>query len=436
MHKAHVSEEKRKEVQDIISLVKKYKVVGIVDMTNLPALPLQRIKKNLRELVFKFSKKSLIKIALEQLKTEKKGIDLLEEKLTGMPVLILTNEDAFELAKSLKKNQSNAPARPGQIAPFDLIIPAGPTNFAAGPMIGELGLLGIKTKVENGKLTIINDKLLVKEGDIIGDKQAELLAKVGVEPMKIGLNLVCTYQNGEILSKEVLFVDEEAYINNLKIASREAVALALEIGYVVKDTVELLVAKAYREAKALSEKAKIENIKIEEVQEKVLEEKLEIVKEEIKPKPGVQMEEVKPEPVMQKQEHVKQEHVKQETKQEIIQAVKEAKIMQASETTTDKKIETKKVEFKETRLEKEMRKQREVYEEQPARDAREEVVVECKEDGYEKMADNAKNLLNKLVDEKLKQNPVQKLELREKQEIENVSKFINELKDKKAKGEL
>ena len=46
----------------------------------------------------------------------------------------------------LEKSKSNAPAKPGQTAPSDLVLPAGETPFTPGPMIGELGQLGIKTE--------------------------------------------------------------------------------------------------------------------------------------------------------------------------------------------------------------------------------------------------------------------------------------------------
>ncbi|MBI2112759.1 50S ribosomal protein L10, partial [Candidatus Woesearchaeota archaeon] len=36
----------------------------------------------------------------------------------------------------LEKNKSNAPAKPGQVAPKDITVKAGATSFAPGPIIG------------------------------------------------------------------------------------------------------------------------------------------------------------------------------------------------------------------------------------------------------------------------------------------------------------
>lgn len=367
---AHVSEAKKEELKNIERLMETYPVIGLIDLTNLPALQLQKIKYLLRDkIVLRTVKKRLIYLALDKVKDKKKGLEKLKEELKGIPCLIFSKEDPFMLGKLISKNKSSVPAKAGQIAPRDLSIPAGPTNFMAGPMIGEFGQMGIKTKVEDGKISIINEKLLVKAGEVINEKSADLLAKLGVEPMEIGLNLLLTYKDGEILPQEVLFVNEQEYIDNITKASREAVGLALEIGYVVKDTAELLIAKAFREAEALRKEVKLEEKSGPEVQ---VPPKIEVKKEEIK------MEEPKIE----------------------------------------------KEEIKETPLEKEMREQEEVKDEEAPKDPEDEVVIEAKPvKGVKEEAEKAKEILDKLVTEKLKkQDPIQKAKLK--------------LKEKKLKGEL
>lgn len=388
---AHVSEAKEKELKYIEGLMETYPVIGLVDLTNLPALQLQKIKYQLRDkIILRTVKKRLIFLALDKVKGKKKGLEKLKEELKGIPCLIFSKEDPFILGKLISKNKSSVPAKAGQIAPRDLAVPAGPTKFMAGPMIGEFGQMGIKTKVEDGKITILNEKLLVKEGEVINEKSADLLAKLGVEPMEIGLNLLLTYKDGEILPQEVLFVNEQEYIDNITKASREAVSLALEINYIVKDTAELLIAKAFREAEALKKETKFDEtaVKAEEKKEEPVE---------------------KPKVIEEKKEEVKVEEKKEEPK--II---------------------------KETLLEKEIREQKEAKDEEAPKDPEDKVVIEAKPiDRTEEMANKAKEILDNLVTEKLKkQDPIKPVKLREKKEINNVNEFINKLKDKKIKGEL
>lgn len=258
--KAHVSEAKKKEVEVLKELLLKYKVIGIIDLTGLPSAQMQKMRGQLKNVLIRVSKKRLIRIALEDIKDKIKGIEKIEEKLTKkvMPCIVFTNEDSFKLAKSLRKGKTNVAAKPGQIAPREIIIPEGPTPFTPGPIIGELGAAGIKAAVDGGKIVVKQDCVIVKQGEVINDKKAAILAKFGIEPMEIGLNLLCTYEKGIIYDKEVLDVDDKVYIEQIKEASRNAVSVAVEAGYYIKDTAELFIKKAYLNAKALGSKANIE----------------------------------------------------------------------------------------------------------------------------------------------------------------------------------
>ena len=103
----------------------------------------------------------------DKAKEKKPGIEKLKDHLNGMPSLMFTKENPFRLAANLMKSKSKAPAKAGQVAPSDIVVEAGPTGFAPGPVIGELGQLGIKTSVENGKVAIKENKVLVKKGEKI-----------------------------------------------------------------------------------------------------------------------------------------------------------------------------------------------------------------------------------------------------------------------------
>ncbi len=252
-----IPEWKKEEVKDVIRLINKHPIFGLVDMENLPALQLQRMRIKLKDILeLKMTRKRLIRIALQQLK-DKPNIDKVIEAMRGMPALIFTKENPFKLYKLLASNKSKAMAKPGQTAPADIIIPAGPTQFTPGPIISELAQSGIKTKVEEGKLSVISDVVLVKEGAKITPKQADMLSRFGIEPMEVGLNIVLVYENGTIYPRSVLSIDEQAYLNNIINASMESMALSISLGYVTPENITLMVQKAYRETKALAESANI-----------------------------------------------------------------------------------------------------------------------------------------------------------------------------------
>ncbi len=248
--KRAVPERNKQAVNQLVELMDKSQLIGIVNMENLPAKQLSNMRSQLRgKVLLLMTKKRFIRLALEQ--SKKQNIKELEKYVKGMPALLFTSENPFALFRLLKKNKSNAPIRPGQKAPRNITVSAGPTNFAPGPIIGELGMLKIKTGIESGKVVIKDDAVVAKEGDVINDKLAALLTRLGIEPMEIGLDLVAVFENGEILTGAVLDIDEEAFLNNLKTAAAEALNLAVFIAYPSKDIINSLLGKAHNEAVAL-----------------------------------------------------------------------------------------------------------------------------------------------------------------------------------------
>ena len=253
-HKAHVSQYKKDELTRVKSLLQKYKIIAIADMTSMPSVQLQRLRSSLKgSVLITMSKGSIIKIALEDLKDKIKNIHELETYVSGMPALLLTNENPFKLSFALKKNKSKAPAKGGQIAPNDIMVQAGPTPFPPGPIIGELGQIGIKATITEGKVTIKEDCVVVKEGNVISTQVANLLTRLSIEPMEIGINVLAALENGIVYGKDLLTVDEEDYKKNIVLAFNSALNLAVKIGYTTKGNIKVFITKATRDSKALAD---------------------------------------------------------------------------------------------------------------------------------------------------------------------------------------
>ncbi|MBI4451519.1 50S ribosomal protein L10 [Candidatus Woesearchaeota archaeon] len=255
---AHVQPYKKETVQRLAKLLQQYSIIGIVDLQNLPAAQLQKLKAGLRGKIELFmTKKRLMKLAIAAVKDKVKGADELEKNIRGMPALLFTKENPFSLFKTLKKSKSQAPAKAGQASPRDIMVPAGPTPFAPGPVIGELAAVGIKAGVEGGKVAIKQDAVVAKEGQIISAPLAAMLTRLGIEPMEIGLNLVAVWEKGLIYGKDVLDIDENVFLAQLTQAAKEAFNLAIETSYPTALTIELLLQNAHLEAKNLGMEANI-----------------------------------------------------------------------------------------------------------------------------------------------------------------------------------
>ncbi|HLC81645.1 MAG TPA: 50S ribosomal protein L10 [Candidatus Nanoarchaeia archaeon] len=246
------SEEKKLFVQELVQSIKAHPLIGIVNLHGLPAQQLQKMRalllKNNIKLVM--ARKKLLELAIQG--SSKENIEQLTEKIMGMPALLFSNSNPFALYKIIQKNKSPASAKVGQAAPRDLIVKAGATNFAPGPIISEFAAVGIKTKVEAGKLSVISDTVIAKEGAIISAKVAETLKRLDIKPMEIGLSLVAVWENGLVFNAQQLHLDEAEYLGLIMSAAQGAINLAVEAAYTSPEIMELLLQKSFREAEALS----------------------------------------------------------------------------------------------------------------------------------------------------------------------------------------
>ena len=242
---------KETEVSELAEIMEKYSVIGILNMHKMPAKQLQMIRNKLRgAAVIRMSKKSLIKRALE--KTEKMAkFREMFEKCDFEPALIATNDNPFKIYKFLKNSMSPAAAKVGDKANKDIVIQQGPTNLPPGPAISTLQKVGLKASVQGGKIAVLQDKVVCKDGEIISQDLVGVLALLKMEPMEIGLSISSVFEDGVIYEKSVLDVDVNDYINRMIIATHHAINLSVNTGYPTKETIEIMIRKAFVETRAL-----------------------------------------------------------------------------------------------------------------------------------------------------------------------------------------
>jgi len=254
-YKAKISLRNQEPLKNLNNLLKTNKILGIVDVTSLPAPQFQKIRKSLKGQAEVFIvKRNLIEIFFKQAEKTNKNVSKLLDNSNGIIGLIFTSENPFKIFKIVNKNKSKAPAKAGQTAPNEIVVPAGPTNFSPGPIIGELGALKIKAGINAGKVEIKEDSVVAKEGDEISFDLASVLTRLGINPMEVGLNIKSLYESGVIYDKKVLDVDETEFMNDLKSVISRSNSLALGIGYVTPQNVKLLISKASRISNTLADK--------------------------------------------------------------------------------------------------------------------------------------------------------------------------------------
>jgi len=247
----------KKEIfSDLQNLLRKYSVVAVADLQKVRSSQIQEIRKKLRgkaELIV--AKNTILQKASENLASEKSNVDKFANSLSGSKVLIFTQMNPFELIVFLNKNKVRVPAKGGDIATGEIMIPAGNTGLQPGPVISEFNEAKVQTRIEGGSIFVAKDTVVASKGDVISTKTASLLSKLGMKPMEAGLGLSYAYDNGLVLGPNDLAFDLEQMRSQFSTAARLAFGLALEANIMTRETAPAILGKAYRQALAVAVEA-------------------------------------------------------------------------------------------------------------------------------------------------------------------------------------
>jgi len=144
--------------------------------------------------------------------------------------LFFTSGELTEVREKLLENKVQAPARPGAIAPGDVIIPA--QNTGLGPeKTSFFQALAIATKISKGTIEIINDVHILRVGDKVGASEATLLNMLNISPFSYGLQVEMVYDSGTIFEPKILDIKPEDLRVRFLAGVRNVAAVSLEIGY-------------------------------------------------------------------------------------------------------------------------------------------------------------------------------------------------------------
>jgi len=248
--KRKVSERNVRAVKQLAEIIGKYSTVCIISVKGVPSSKLQEIRKKLREIVLiKASKKRVAGRALEA--SGKENIGGILDKLETSSVLMLSNNDPFELASRLSDYTFDIRAKAGQISPKEIAIEAGPTDLPPGPMLSELMAAGLRAGIEGGKIAIKERKVLTKTGEKISADTANVLAKLEIMPFKLGIEVIAAYDSKSKKCYNEIKIDKGKALENLKTAYLESMNLAYSIAYPAPEIIKMLISKAALEGKAI-----------------------------------------------------------------------------------------------------------------------------------------------------------------------------------------
>ncbi len=195
---------KKEKVASVSKTAAKYPVTALLNIRNLPDRIFQSSKKKLRgKAEFAVAKNSVIIRALN-----KSGKGALSEHLDFPTAIVFTSMTPYTLFKFFKDNKSKVAAKPGQIAPFDIIVHEGETDLAPGPALSELKGAGINAQIKAGKIIIAKDSIVAKAGTKITDTVCKALQKLNILPFEAMVHLVAAYDGKYTFTATMLDIDD------------------------------------------------------------------------------------------------------------------------------------------------------------------------------------------------------------------------------------
>ena len=244
---------------------KKYKNIIIADVKDISTDKIQKIRHeiiSLGETETLCGKTTVIQKSLHDMKEAAKGdlpkhlpIKELEEFIEAMPgihlLLIFTNRDIAEIASITGKYVIEKQAKPGQISPVEIIIPAGPTGMDSS-QIDYFQALKIPTKVMRNQLEITTATKILTVGQKITLSEINLMKKFNIKPYKHQMKIKKLLLNGKLYGEEILKVTDDYMKTKLEQGIKNILGFSLAAHVPTQASAPHVISNAFRNICALS----------------------------------------------------------------------------------------------------------------------------------------------------------------------------------------
>ncbi|MEK6902795.1 MAG: 50S ribosomal protein L10 [archaeon] len=245
----HTKKWKHAEVTRLETLAKEYPVIGVADLSELPANLHGQLKVKLHgKAVLTVSKRKIIQRAFKNA-----GVDAkLTDGMKGSTGVLFSKVNPFELFALIKQSSGKVSAKVGQLAPEDIIIPAGDTGLPPGPALSDLKGAGLNVRVQGATIAIMEDKIVAHKGEAITAPVVAVMGKFGIKPIKLRLNVRSVVEGSEIYQAAVLDIDTDEVFANFVKAEQQSFNLAVNAIILNEKSTPVIMTKAFREAKQVA----------------------------------------------------------------------------------------------------------------------------------------------------------------------------------------
>jgi large subunit ribosomal protein L10 len=249
---------KKDTVSDLLGLLNSGETLAVIDIHGVPAGAMIGMRATLRDnMKIQVAKKQLMRLAWEQAGNNSEDLDSLFQGVVQPALVSSSTMNSFEMFSELKKTEAGRAAKPGDIAPHEIVVEKMDTGMPPGPIVGDLNSVGIPAKIMGGSVQIQKRTVILQEGDVFEGEMGMMLSKIGINPIVTGLRLCGTLEGGTVFAPSTLDLDLEQFESDLISYGAGAFNLACNITWFTSQTMPTLIAKASGEALAVALEAAV-----------------------------------------------------------------------------------------------------------------------------------------------------------------------------------
>jgi len=251
----------------LVQCVNDYNKILLVEADNVGSAQMQQIRIALRgKAVLLMGKNTMIRRALRGHLDKHQGLSEFMTHVKGNVGFVFTKGNLAEIKNKVVSMRVDAPAKVGTFAPTSVTVPAGPTGLDP-TQTSFLQALNIASKINKAQVEIINDHLLLKQGDKVGQSEAALLQKLNIRPFSYGLKVRIVYDAGAIYAPEIIDLTEQDILNKFLDGVRNVAAVGLQLSFPSAASVPHLVTNAYRNLLAIAVQSEVKFPRADKIRE-------------------------------------------------------------------------------------------------------------------------------------------------------------------------
>ena len=247
---------KKKIVDEFLSLIESSRTVMLVNTYKVKASTLNEARRRMRgRAVFKQVKTTLLQKAADRASSRELRDFIKKHGSSGSIMLVLSNEEPYELQQELRKYSVRLPLSAGDVVDREIVIPAGNTGLPAGPVISSLNEVGLPTRIETGSIWITKDTVVAKPGDVITPQLAAVLSKLNVRPVEAYVKAYAAICDGLVYTEELLSITIEDIKSSVAASFENALKMALATLFPTPESITIMLREAFSKAVNLGVRA-------------------------------------------------------------------------------------------------------------------------------------------------------------------------------------